>query len=77
MNVRHRDFQCQYGFIKGYKYHLPYTACVFCKHCTDIFWDFSGGIYGLICEKNMDIRQIKGNITGECKHFIEEKEEIV
>lgn len=77
MSVRHRDFQCQDGFIKGYKYHLPYTACVFCKHCTDIFWDFSGGIYGLICEKSMDIREIKGNITGECKQFIEEKEEIV
>ena len=31
-DVRHRDFQCQDGVLKGYKYHLPYTACVFCEH---------------------------------------------
>lgn len=72
-DVRHRDFQCQVGALKGFKYHLPFTACVFCKHCIDIWWDFSHGIYALDCEKNMNIREINGNITGECEHFIEEE----
>lgn len=28
--------------------------CVFCKHCTDIFWDFSNLIYALCCNLDLD-----------------------
>lgn len=39
--------------------------CVFCEHCTDIFWDFSNGIYLRICELE------KEQINGNCEHFKE------
>ncbi len=41
--------------------------CVFCDHCTDIFWDFSNGIYGICCELN------KKPNDGNCDEFIEEQ----
>lgn len=40
-----RYYKC--GFRE---YLLPPNACVFCDHCTDVFYDF-GGIYLLICEE--------------------------
>jgi hypothetical protein len=42
--------------------------CVFCDHCTDIFWDYSNGIYGIVCELN------KTPKDGNCDEFIEEME---
>lgn len=41
--------------------------CVFCDHCTDIFWDFSNRIYGICCELN------KEQNDGNCDCFIEEQ----
>lgn len=29
---------------------LPENDCAFCSHCTDIFWDYSHGIYARFCE---------------------------
>jgi len=29
---------------------VPEESCCTCKHCTDVFWDYSNGIYMLICE---------------------------
>ena len=26
-------------------------SCLICKHCTDIFWDYTHGPYMLFCEK--------------------------
>lgn len=28
--------------------------CVFCEHCTDVFWDYSNLIYMLFCELEKD-----------------------
>lgn len=42
-------------------------ACVFCDHCTDIFWDYSNGIYATCCEL------CKEQIDGKCDCFIEEQ----
>lgn len=76
-NIKLKEFQCQDGLLKGRKYKLPSTACVFCNHCTDLFWDFSHGIYALFCDKDIDYRSIYGNVKGECKMFEpEESEEI-
>ena len=76
-NIKLKEFQCQDGLLKGRKYKLPATACVFCNHCTDIFWDFSHGIYALFCDKDIDYSALHGNINGECKMFEpEESEEI-
>lgn len=41
--------------------------CVFCDHCTDIFWDFSNGIYGIVCELE------KEQVDGKCEFFVEEQ----
>ena len=35
-------------------YDLPRTACVFCEK-ADIFWDYSSGIYMILCpEREVD-----------------------
>lgn len=28
--------------------------CVFCKHCSDVFWDYTNLIYLILCEKGRD-----------------------
>lgn len=40
--------------------------CVFCKHCTDVFWDYTHLIYMLICDKRHDVWD------RPCKWFEEE-----
>ena len=35
-NIELKELQCSDGVLKGRKYKLPSTACVFCNHCTDI-----------------------------------------
>ena len=42
-------------------------ACVFCDHCADIFWDFSNGIYGIVCEL------CEEPINDNCIYFVEEQ----
>ena len=49
----------------GMHFTVPATCCLFCKHCSDIFYD-SGGIYMTYCEKDKDI--VKGS-KGKCKAF--------
>lgn len=39
------------GFTIRVKYDHD---CVFCKHCTDIWWDYSNLIYMLRCELDKD-----------------------
>lgn len=50
-----------------FKYTLPDCACVFCKHCTGLFYD-SGGIYMIICDNENDA---DGNVLGKCREFEE------
>lgn len=26
------------------------TDCLFCKHCSDVFWDYTNGPYLIICD---------------------------
>lgn len=54
------------------KYTLPDHACVFCKHCSDVFYDYSCGIYMLICDKENDA---DGNLLGNCIEFEENNDE--
>jgi hypothetical protein len=28
--------------------------CVFCKHCSDIFWDYTNLIYMIVCVEDHD-----------------------
>lgn len=45
------DDKIVYPFIKSDGYLRPcYKGCPNCTHCTDVFWDYSHGIYATICE---------------------------
>jgi len=43
--------------------------CVFCKHCTDVFWDYTNLIYMVFCRIDQDTNK------EECEHFEEQAEE--
>lgn len=58
----------------GKKYVARINGCMFCAHCTDIFWDYSNGIYMHICDINGDPEI---GMSGNCPDFIiESKEDI-
>lgn len=42
--------------------------CVFCKHCTDMFWDYTHGPYMIFCEKDCLTEKLT------CQYFEEETE---
>ena len=49
---------------------VPVRSCYFCKHCTDIFWDYyTKGPYTLFCEEELDIAN---GMRGTCSRFDEE-----
>lgn len=50
----------------GYAYRMPYAHCVFCKHCTDIYYD-SAGPYMFSCELNKKLHIAETEC--ECKYF--------
>ena len=41
-----KPFKCDNGCV----YKVPKNHCVFCDHCTDIFYDYTNGPYMFICE---------------------------
>lgn len=50
--------------------------CVFCEHCTDVFWDYTNGPYMLFCD--LDRAEVEEhNVKQSCPEFkdIEEVEE--
>lgn len=53
----------------GWKIYAPEKCCLFCDHCTDIFYD-SGGIYATWCDIDKDT--YVGSL-GECEYFVEEE----
>ena len=60
-----RTFKCANGFT----YEIPDNFCVFCEHCTDIFYDYTNGPYMFICDigKEYDAKNF------ECKYFEAER----
>ena len=56
----------------------PAKSCVFCNHCTDIYYDYSNGPYMFACELDKDKSaddyfQIEKGVIGKCEYFIEIK----
>lgn len=62
-----REFICQDGFFNKQCF-LPLNHCCFCKHCTDIFWDYTNGVYLTLCELNDGIEKCKNQ-----EYFEEDK----
>lgn len=48
-------------------YNLPDQACVFCDHCTDMFYD-SKGVHMIFCDKQLKYADF-GNCPPLCKQF--------
>lgn len=61
-----REYECDY-----YTVTAPAKSCLFCDHCTDIFWDFSHGPYAFICDIEDDTGM---GASGECASFLDGKE---
>ena len=40
-------YECEY-----YMCEAATHGCFFCKHCTDIFYDYTVGPYALVCDLN-------------------------
>lgn len=65
----------------GRKFGAHKHSCLFCNHCSDIYWDYSNGIYAINCDKNWnneDIRteHIKSAFSnGKCEFFNESEVE--
>lgn len=62
----------------GRKFGAHKHSCLFCKHCSDIFWDHNG-IYGIICDINWNNAEsmsehIHLSFEGKCKSFEESEE---
>lgn len=63
-------YHCKDPIGPGVKVLAPENSCLFCNHCTDIFWDYTHGIYMTYCDNEKDI---KIGAKGECKYFEEER----
>lgn len=50
------------------------TLCVFCSHCTDVFWDYSHGPYMVICDLSRPETE-EHNYRNTCKDFDDDYEE--
>lgn len=56
----------------------PERACLFCKKCRDLIWDYTNGPYMFFCDKDVDGEKDlteKGAI-GKCDIFEEDYEEV-
>ena len=57
------------GMVFGLK---PRKCCLICKHCTDIFWDYTNGPYMTFCENPCngegDLSE-ETNLGAECDLF--------
>lgn len=60
-------FKC----ANGCTYQAPDKSCCFCKHCTDIFYDFTHGPYLFMCELDCDAEKAFEN---KCANFEEKIE---
>ena len=40
--------------VATHRYLTPEKFCAYCKHCSDIIWDFSNGPYLFMCDKDFD-----------------------
>lgn len=49
-------------------YWCPEKSCVFCNHCSDVYYDYSHGPYGFACDKH-DGDAVSEGCRGNCKDF--------
>ena len=59
-----KEFKCE----NGKTYLFSSNHCVFCEHCTDIFYDYTHGPYMYICE-------LQKKYVNNCDKFEKERED--
>ena len=59
-----RRYECEF-----YSVDAPARSCLFCEHCTDVFWDYTNGPYMFLCDVNADVEAAFAN---RCGSFEEE-----
>ena len=69
-----RVYKCPYYVVKAHP-----RSCFFCRHLTDIFWDYTNGPYMFFCElhhmeKETDEDPIDIGLHGNCPDFLESEE---
>ena len=71
------DNKCQGGLRKYecefYTTMVPPRHCLFCKHNTDVIWDYTNGPYMFVCDVAESTE--KGD-RGECPHFSEANNDV-
>lgn len=63
-----KPFECENGLV----YSIPSNHCAFCKHCSDLFWDYSSGPYMFICDLNCEDFEKCGNFSDSGYAFDEQ-----
>ena len=61
-----RLYECEFYSVMAHE-----RSCLFCEHCSDVFWDYSNGPYMFLCDAGGDT---KGAMNGGCSKFIEESD---
>lgn len=59
----YRVYECEF-----YKVLAPARSCLFCEHCTDVFYDFMNGPYMFFCEVDSDTNE---GAAGNCEDWSE------
>ncbi len=50
--IKKRPYECEF-----YKVLAPDKSCLFCKHCCDVFYDYTNGPYMFFCNTDGDTNQ--------------------
>ena len=59
-------YKCYDLIGPGVTVRAPERCCLFCKHCSDVYWDYTHGPYMTICAEGHD-EKIGGQ--AKCKYF--------
>ena len=64
-------YKCHDSIGPGVTVRAPERCCLFCKHCSDVYWDYTHGPYMMICAA--DHEETLG-YHAKCEYFEEDKE---
>jgi len=65
-----------YCLEPGFSVWCPDKSCAFCKHCNDLFYDYTSGPYMFLCDEdqNGELDMTDVGCIGKCDRFVEDEE---
>lgn len=63
-----KEYTVNLGILGKATVDAPANSCLFCNHCTDVFYDWHG-IYAIKCDIDKDVKQ---GSKGDCEEFNDE-----